>query len=38
MKNLKQQFQPLLENLFLNRNSAILTNDCEGLKIFYDLR
>lgn len=36
-EELKQQFQPLIENLFLNRNSSILTNDCEGLKIFYDL-
>ena len=34
---LKQQFQPLVENIFLNRNSAILTRDCEGLKVFYDL-
>lgn len=34
---LKQQFQPLIENIFLNRNSAILTKDCEGLKVFYDL-
>lgn len=34
---LKQQFQPLIENIFLNRNSAILTRDCEGLKVFYDL-
>ena len=34
---LKQQFQPLIENIFLNRNSAILTRDCEGLKEFYDL-
>lgn len=34
---LKQQFQALIENIFLNRNSAILTRDCEGLKEFYDL-
>ena len=34
---LKQKFQPLVENIFLNRNSAILTRDCEGLKVFYDL-
>ncbi|MEN8076537.1 amidase domain-containing protein [Clostridioides difficile] len=34
---LKAQFQPLIENIFLNRNSAILTRDCEGLKLFYDL-
>ena len=34
---LKQQFQPLIENIFSNRNSAILTRDCEGLKVFYDL-
>lgn len=34
---LKQKFQPLVENIFLNRNSAILTIDCEGLKVFYDL-
>lgn len=34
---LKNQFQPLIENIFLNRNCAILTRDCEGLKTFYDL-
>lgn len=34
---LKNEFQPLLENLFLNRNSAILSKDTEGLKSFYDL-
>ena len=34
---LKEKFQPLVENIFLNRNSAILTRDCEGLKVFYDL-
>ena len=34
---LKNQFQALLENLFLNRNSAILSKDTEGLKAFYDL-
>lgn len=34
---LKAQFQSLLENLFLNRNSAILSKDTEGLKNFYDL-
>ena len=34
---LKQKFQPLVENIFLNRNSSILTRDCEGLKVFYDL-
>ena len=34
---LKNQFQSLLENLFLNRNSAILSKDTEGLIEFYDL-
>ena len=34
---LKEKFQPLVENIFLNRNSSILTRDCEGLKAFYDL-
>lgn len=34
---LNNQFQSLLENLFLNRNSAILSKDTEGLKTFYDL-
>ncbi|WP_299994892.1 amidase domain-containing protein [uncultured Clostridium sp.] len=34
---LKNQFQPLIENIFLNRNCAILTRDCGGLKTFYDL-
>ena len=32
-----EEFQPLIENIFLNRNSAILTGDSEGLKLFYDL-
>ena len=36
-EDLKIQFQSLLENLFLNRNSAILSKDTEGLKEFYDL-
>lgn len=34
---LKAKFQPLIETIFSNRNSAILTRDCEGLKSFYDL-
>ena len=32
-----EKFQPVIENIFLNRNSAILTGDSEGLKLFYDL-
>ena len=36
-KDLKSQFKPLLDNLFLNRNSSILSNDSEGLKSFYNL-
>lgn len=36
-KDLKSQFKPLLDNLFLNRNSSILSNDSEGLKYFYNL-
>ena len=34
-KDLKSQFKPLLDNLFLNRNSSILSNDSEGLKSFW---
>ena len=36
-EDLKSQFKPLLDNLFLNRNSSILSNDSEGLKSFYNL-
>lgn len=31
------EFQGLLEQIFLNRNLAILSKDSEGLKTFYDL-
>ena len=37
ISNIQKEFQPLIENIFLNRNCAILTRDCEGLKTFYDL-
>lgn len=36
-EDLKSQFKPLLDNLFLNRNSSILSKDSEGLKSFYNL-
>lgn len=35
--DLKCQFKILLDNLFLNRNSSILSKDSEGLKSFYNL-
>ena len=36
-EELKSKFQPIIENIFLNRNTAILAKDSEGLKEFYDL-
>ena len=33
----KEEFKGILENLFLNRNSSILSRDSEGLKCFYDM-
>ncbi|MCQ2969061.1 MAG: amidase domain-containing protein [Clostridium sp.] len=36
-EDLKCQFKVLLDNLFLNRNSSILSKDSEGLKSFYNL-
>lgn len=36
-EELKSEFKPLIESIFSNRNSSILTRDCEGLKSFYDL-
>ena len=32
-----KKFQPIIENIFLNKNSTILSCDNEGLKLFYDL-
>lgn len=36
-EELKIYFQPIIENMFLNRDSAILSGDSDGLKSFYDL-
>lgn len=33
----KEEFKGILENLFLNRNSSILSRDSEGLKCFLSM-
>lgn len=36
-EEMKQEFKGLLEDLFAQRNAAIVSGDCELLKGFYDL-
>ena len=37
-QNLEEQFLPILEELFSNRNACILASDLEGLKTHYNLK